>query len=69
MTLVVFCEGLDLQVIGGLTLRAVELRDLGPVGGVIRAMMERAPDDKAEHVQHAAEELEVYCHLAVGGGL
>ena len=38
-------------------------RETGPVGGVIRAMMERADDDEAEAVQSAAEELEVYCNL------
>lgn len=41
-----------------------ELRELGPVGGVIRAMMERAADDQAQAVQSAAEELEVYCDSA-----
>lgn len=32
------------------------------MGGVIKAMMARAPNERAEAVQHAAEELEVYCN-------
>ncbi|CAL1139315.1 unnamed protein product [Cladocopium goreaui] len=42
-----------------------DYRELGPVGGVIRAMMERAADDQAQAVQSAAEELEVYCKEAI----
>ena len=46
-----------------------ELREIGPVGGVIKAMMARAPNDRAEAVQHAAEELEVYCDLKYLAGV
>lgn len=45
-----------------------QYENLGPVGGVIRAMMEHASDDDAEDVQHAAEELEVYCQEAIRQG-
>ena len=50
----------SMLVIAGVILQP---RETGPVGGVIRAMMERADDDEAEAVQSAAEELEVYCNL------
>ncbi|CAJ1400649.1 unnamed protein product [Effrenium voratum] len=45
-----------------------QYREMGPVGSVIQAMMEKASDQMAPKVQAAAEELEVYCREAAEQG-